>query len=319
MRFVLAAIALVLAPMALAAQQPAIAQTADSNRAFAQWMVRVSAVVERASAANNLLSEFHQSFNPNDSRANQLAAMRQLRQHAEASRPELAAAGQELAAIGAFQHAGADPELVVFSRSMIQDTQAYLRNMDEILDAMIDAIDAFERNDRAAFAAVSPRLVRGASLLLDGQIMMFRGRQRTVPVTESSHHGLGAMVAMYEGMRAIIMPNIANRDAALRAAADSAAGYSVSGRAALALQRASVGDLSADQRRIVNEMFAYEEQFYAANDRVVALLRAAAQEAAAGTSAMDLNTRYTADVAAVELEYQRINAAQVALFSQLTQ
>lgn len=319
MKHFLAAIALVLAPMGVAAVQPAAAQTAESEQAFAQWMLRVTGTIERASAVNDLLAQFQQAYNPNADRNSQVAAVRRLREHATQSRPQLVALGQELEAIGPFQHAGADPELVEFSRTMIADTQTYLRNMDDVLGALIDATIAIERSDQRAFSAVAPRLVRSASLLLEGQIVMFRGRQRVVPASESTYHGLGAMIALYEGMRAIIMPNVANRAQQISAAADSATGWSASGRAALALQRAGLTGLTQEQRNVINQMFALEEEFYVANDRVATLLRAAATDAAAGMDPAQLNSRYTPEMAGIEVEYQRINAAQVALYAQLAQ
>lgn len=318
MRYFLAALALVFTPMGMAVLQPAAAQTVDGERAFAQWMLRVTNVVERASAVNNELSALQQSYNANGSRDAQLASMLVVRAHAVQSRPQLAAFGQELDAIGAFEHPNAPADLVQFSRTMIADTQTYLRNMDEVLATMIDAVNAFERNDRAAFNAVAPRLVRGAALLLEGQIVMFRGRQRTVPQGESAYHSLGAMVSLYEGMSALIMPNVENREARVTAAAQSAETWGVSGRAALAQQRAGLVGYPPNQA-IIDEMFNLEGQFYAANDRVVALLRAAAQEAASGATALQLNRRYTGQIAAIEVEYQRINARQVELYSQLAQ
>lgn len=318
MRYFLAALALVFTPMGMAVLQPAAAQTVDGERAFAQWMLRVTNVVERASAVNNELSALQQSYNANGSRDAQLASMLVVRAHAVQSRPQLAAFGQELDAIGAFEHPNAPADLVQFSRTMIADTQTYLRNMDEVLATMIDAVNAFERNDRAAFNAVAPRLVRGAALLLEGQIVMFRGRQRTVPQSESAYHSLGAMVSLYEGMSALIMPNVENREARVTAAAQSAETWGVSGRAALAQQRAGLVGYPPNQA-IIDEMFNLEGQFYAANDRVVALLRAAAQEAASGATALQLNRRYTGQIAAIEVEYQRINARQVELYSQLAQ
>lgn len=319
MRYFLAALALVFTPMGMAVLQPAAAQTVDGERAFAQWMLRVTDVVERASAVNNELSALQQSYNANGSRDAQLASMLVVRAHAMQSRPQLAAFGQELDAIGAFEHPNAPADLVQFSRTMIADTQTYLRNMDEVLATMIDAVNAFERNDRAAFNAVAPRLVRGAALLLEGQIVMFRGRQRTVPQSESAYHSLGAMVSLYEGMSALIMPNVENREARVTAAAQSAETWGVSGRAALAQQRAGLVGYPPNQQAIIDEMFNLEGQFYAANDRVVALLRAAAQEAASGATALQLNRRYTGQIAAIEVEYQRINARQVELYSQLAQ
>lgn len=318
MRYFLAALALVFTPMGMAVLQPAAAQTEEGERAFAQWMLRVTNVVERASAVNNELSALQQSYNANGSRDAQLASMLVVRAHAVQSRPQLAAFGQELDAIGAFEHPNAPADLVQFSRTMIADTQTYLRNMDEVLATMIDAVNAFERNDRAAFNAVAPRLVRGAALLLEGQIVMFRGRQRTVPQGESAYHSLGAMVSLYEGMSALIMPNVENREARVTAAAQSAETWGVSGRAALAQQRAGLVGYPPNQA-IIDEMFNLEGQFYAANDRVVALLRAAAQEAASGATALQLNRRYTGQIAAIEVEYQRINARQVELYSQLAQ
>jgi hypothetical protein len=148
---------------------------------------------------------------------------------------------------------------------------------------------------------------------------MFRGRQRTVPQDESAYHSLGAMVALYEGMSALIMPNVENRQARVTAAAQSAETWGASGRAALARQRAGLVGFPPNQQTVIDEMFNLEGQFYAANDRVVTLLRAAAQEAAAGASSQQLNSRYTGQIAAIEVEYQRINARQVELYSQLTQ
>jgi hypothetical protein len=319
MKQVLAALAFVLAPMGMAAAQPAAAQTDASERAFAEWVVRVTGVIERASAANDVFTQFYQSYDPNGGRAEQLAAMRAVRDLAGRSRPQLAALGGELNTIGPFQHPDAPAEYAEFSRSMIDDTQIYLRNMDDVLGVMIEAVDAFERDDRAAWNRIGPRLIRSASLLIDGQIVMFRGRQRTIPASESAHHSLGTMVALYEGMSALVMPDVRDRPAALNAAADSAATWGASGRAALTQQRAREMGYAPREQTLVDQMMALEQQFYAANDTAVSLLRAAAQDAASGASGQQLNMRYTPRIAAIESEFQRLNQQQVALYAQLAQ
>jgi hypothetical protein len=183
---------------------------------------------------------------------------------------------------------------------------------------MIALIDAMASNDEAAVQRVAPRLVRSAGYLVEGQIVTLRARQQIIPTTESAYHSMGAMIAMYEGMRAIVMPNVIDRDAALIEAAQSAARWGVSGRAALAESVAQLPEVASREREISAQILTIEEQFYVANDQLIELLEAAATDAATHDQRY-LNLTYMPRVTAIEMRYQELNQQQMTLFAQLTE
>jgi len=303
---------------AYADPSPPAAAEMDAHRAFADWLTRLTGVLDRAGAANEAFNGFFAGYDPNANREVQLQSFRRVREHANGARQLMSQLGSEVDAMAPFSYPGAPSEYDVLSRTILSDTSQYIRNMDGVLDLIVQTVDAIESEDTATLRRLAPQLVRSAGLLVQGQVVMLRARQQIVPSSESSHHSLGAMVAMYEGMYAMIMPNVGNRSEALNAAARSAEGWGRSGRARLALARAEAAAMPARQRDIWLQMCDLEETFFAENDRVVALLQNAARDAAAGVSEGDLNIRYTPQISQVETRYQEINSQQVALFSQLT-
>lgn len=316
----LVALAVAVAPLspAYADPSPVAAAEMDAHRAFADWLTRVTGILERASAANEAFNEFFSNYDPNASREAQLQSIRRVRGHAHTARQLMAQLQSEVGAVQAFSHPGAPSEYTVLSRTMLSDTSQYLTNMDGVLDLIVQAADAIEREDGPALRRLAPQLVRSAGLLIQGQIVMLRARQQIVPSSESSHHSLGTMVAMYEGMYAMIMPGVTNRAEALNNAARSAETWGRSGRARLAQSRREAAAMPQRERDIWLRMCEVEDQYYAENDRIVALLQSASRDAAAGVPEEELNMRYTPQISRVEMRYQELNSQQVALYSELT-
>lgn len=303
---------------AYADPSPSEAAEQDAHRAFADWLTRVTNVLERASAANETFNDFFANYNPQASRAEQLAIIRRVRDHSVTARALMSQLQTEVGAMQPFSHPGGPPEYELLSRSMLSDSAQYLSNMDGVLDLIVQTVDAIERSDAPALRRLAPRLVQSAGLLVQGQVVMLRARQQIVPSSESSHHSLGSMVAMYEGMYAMIMPNIANRSEAISAAARSAEAWGRSGRVRLAESRRQAAQMPERERQILLRMCDIEDQFFAENDRVVALLMSASRDAANGVNENELNVRYTPQISQVETRYQQLNSQQVELFSQLT-
>jgi hypothetical protein len=150
-------------------------------------------------------------------------------------------------------------------------------------------------------------------------MVMIRARQQMIPASDSAHHSLGALHAMYEGMRVLALPNKVDRAGRINDAAQSAARWNRSGRSALAAQIAGAPQLATRERALMLEIFALEGRIYDASDRVVLLLEAASNDAAAGVSSEDLNRRYTPQLAQIEVEIMQISHRQVELYAELTE
>jgi phage host-nuclease inhibitor protein Gam len=87
----------------------------------------------------------------------------------------------------------------------------------------------------------------------------------------------------------------------------------------LAAQIAGAPQLATRERALMLEIFALEGRIYDASDRVVLLLEAASNDAAAGVSSEDLNRRYTPQLAQIEVEIMQISHRQVELYAELTE
>lgn len=321
LKYVLAAVALFAAPIAL----PAAAQTAETGaearaqREFALWLQNISGLLERAGVANDVFLRFSQGGSVNEGREQLLDRLRSLRPEAQSAQIALANIQVELGTVAPFRSPDAPDELELLSETILRDTGVYLRNMDSLLALTNEVIDAFERNDQPALRRIAPRLLQSVSMLIDGQILAVRTRQQMTSADDSSYHTLGAMLAMYEGMRACALPNIANRADALSAAANAAVASGQQGRAALARKAQEFSNIASRETDLLRQMFAVEERAYNVNDRVVALLRSAAQEARAGAGPDVLNTRYVPQLSMLESEFIRLNQEQVVLLGELTE
>ncbi|MBL8538309.1 MAG: hypothetical protein JNM59_12960 [Hyphomonadaceae bacterium] len=289
------------------------------HRDFANWVQRVSSILERAGAANESFGTFFNAVSPNASRREIVASIQALQVTLSGARGVLNTARQELSAIEPFYAADAPAEYNAMGATMVRDANAYVSNMLDMVALMEEATNAVLMNDGAAFNRIAPRLLASATLLIDGQILTLRSRQQLMPREESVHHSIGAMIALYQGMRALALPDSADRPAQLQAAAADAARWGESGRAALAEQRALLDQLDGRQRALLAQMFGLEEASYQINDRVVALLRQAETDSASGVDYSVLHGRYVQNLANLESEYITIGHQQVALFQQFTQ
>jgi hypothetical protein len=320
LRSILVALALLTCAAPHAIAQPVDQEAVEmrAHRAFALWVQRVMDLLERTSVINDVFNQFVEGADPNEDQEAFLVHARPVRDRAREARQALAQMEAELNGIGPFVAEGAPEEYSVIAETILRDSRTYVQNMDGLLAQVIALVDAMERNDRAQVEAIAPRLLQSVGYLVEGQIVMLRARQQLAAPTDSAFHGLGAMIAMYEGMRAIVMPNVRDRAAVLIEASQSAARWGASGRAALARQRADLSQTASREAAIGAQVFDLEEQFYRATDRVIELLESAAQESSR-ISPSALNIRYMPRLSEIELRYQQINQQQIDLFAQLTE
>jgi hypothetical protein len=317
---VLVAVALIATSVApAAAQAPSEAAEMRAHREFAVWIQRISSLMERAGAANDVFNGLSASFNTETDLDVLMSELRPVRDQARAARALLAQLQGELTQIAPYRLEGAPPQYAIFSETLLEDTGVYMRNMDRVMDLTIQLIDAMDARDFAAVEHLAPRLMQTASTLIDGQIFMVRARQQLIPATQSAHHSLGSILALYEGMRAIVVLNVVDRPAAITAAADAATRWSRTGRAVLAQERPEVDMLAPREREIMMRMIAIQERFFVLGDRVSAHLRLASAAAARGMSDEALNVEYSDELAAFEMEFLRLNQEQIALFAELTE
>jgi hypothetical protein len=315
---VLLALALFMTTAAPAVAQPnAEAVEMRASRAFALWSRDLSTMLERANVVIDVFTRFMQGSAPNESRETFLTRAAELRSGAIQGRAVLAQMQRDLDAMQPFAAEGAPESYLVLSEAMLRDTKTYLDNLDTLLGLMVESIDALQHDDQAALQRIMPRLLQGMSYLIEGQIVTVRTRQQMVEPTESAYHSLGTMIALYEGMRAIAMPNVPDRAAAIIEAAQSASRWGISGRAALAQAVAELPEIASRERHIMSQMLALEEQFYLANDRVIEVLEAAAREVAQHGE-VRRGTGYIMELSEIELRYQALTQQEIELFAQLT-
>jgi hypothetical protein len=276
-------------------------------RAFADWVQRSSTALAHASQASDTLGEI--SSVSSDRRAF-LESLPTLRSHIERAHQILVDARGELDALGEFQTPGASADLVELGGRLHRDGYQYIDNMQGLLDAMTEFMDAIQANDARRVQAVTPRLRNSVYVMIDGQRTILRGRQQMFTAEQPVYHSLGAMIAMYDGMIALTEEDDATRRAQLTAAAASAERWGQSDRAAVAALRTQLGTLSASDRAIVNTMLQFEEETCAVNDRVVVFLRNAV--AAPGSQRIDL----IQGLSQMETDYQSISMREVAAMAQ---
>ncbi len=288
------------APQPPAARDPAA-------RAFADWVQRSSAALAHASQASDTLGEI---TSISSDRREFLQSLPTLRAQIARARQILVDASAELDSLGEFQFPGAQADLVELGGRLRRDGYQYIANMQGLLDAMTEFMDAVEANDARRVQAVAPRLHNSVYVMVDGQRTILRGRQQMFTPEQPVYHSLGAMIAMYDGMIAFTEEDDATRRAQLTAAAASAERWGQSDRATLEALRTQLGTLSPSDRAIVNTMLQFEEETCAVNDRVVAYLRNAIAAPASQRIQM------IQGLAQMEADYQAISMREVAAMAQ---
>ncbi|HWA00479.1 MAG TPA: hypothetical protein VG841_09225 [Caulobacterales bacterium] len=300
------------APVAAVAQSSTAGVTAtEADRAFGAWMERYSAILAHASRASDALSRFV-SVAPGASREDILAVFAQIRVASAQGRDVLREARAEAAALPAFQAPDGSTTYDEAARGLRRDLTAYIDNIDRVLDIMIQVADAFANNDTATARRLAPQLQSSAILLVDGQIITLRARQQMAPPNSTTYHGLGAMIELYRGMRALAVDAPEGRANALLTAADAMAATTRAHRAALTLERADLVSRSAEERAFGERFLAVEDRFMALNDRVEAALRLAAEDADPAT----VRARYMPMLIQSETEYQSLTQEQLTMFNE---
>ncbi|MBY0564975.1 MAG: hypothetical protein K2P58_12415 [Hyphomonadaceae bacterium] len=289
------------------------------HRDFADWMQRVSAIVQRADTANQAFAQFNAAFRPDSSQREMAATARELRVVLAGSRATLEATLADLATVEPFRADAEDTDYPALSEAILRDVRRYIDNMLAYVGVMDEAATAIVNNDRRALERLAPSINASASVLIEGQILTLRTRQRLMDEDTAVYHTLGAMIAMYEGMLAIGFP-VTDGAQRLAAAADTAARWGQSGREAILGQRTTLDALRGEQREIAGRIIALEDTAFQVNDRVVGVLRAALADGAASAKPDDaLANSYLTQLAQLESEYIEIGREQVVLFQQLTQ
>lgn len=308
-----ALVALAVALVGVSAPSAAVAQTETvdtSERAFFVWMQPIMRILDRTTAVNDaLVGDWGGATADAEGLRRALAA----RERARGYRVLLAELQAELQTISRFDHPAAPSSYSVLADTLLRDTAAYLRNMDDMLAHLISFVDAIEADDSAAIERIAPRLLQSAVLLLEGQIVTVRARQQLVSVEDTAHHALGAMLVLYEGMRAAISPNVVDRGGVFVDLSQAAARWSASGRQALAAERTRLPELATRERALLEEMLRIEERTFAVNDRVVGYFEAAARSQGNERDMEALVDR----LVVAEADYLRLNQRMMQLLTEL--
>jgi hypothetical protein len=93
----------------------------------------------------------------------------------------------------------------------------------ELLDQYDTVFVAMAKGDSAGLNRALPRMMEGVFALLEQQRLVFRNRQASVPVTNSSHQALGIAVQIYRAMIAVARRGLAAREGDGAGAATAAA------------------------------------------------------------------------------------------------
>lgn len=307
-------------PMALAQTQPASpAPRAESStqvteagaRAYVQFLQRLSDITNSASQSSTVLSTLSNSMT---TRAGIVEHYPELQTAVGQARQILSDANTQLEALPPLPDRGVTSDMLRVSETMRRDTHTYINNMTGLLDAGADFLSAVGANDRPKIVAAYGRLSGAGAVLIDGQRMILRGRQQMLQPEQSDYHILGAMVAMYDGMSAILAADGASRRLQLNLAADSADRWGISGRAALALERQSWPRRYGNQPALATYL-QLNEQAFALNDRISAFLR----DCASHDVTSEERRRQMSQIAELEEDYQSLNRQQVVVLGQLTQ
>lgn len=290
-------------------------QQEEVAAAFLAWLQPITVELERAGRAMAPFLQMEFIGDEKDPEA-ALAAVREVSRHAVAGRAELALARERLAAMAPFAHPNAPPEMLRLAAMILRDSRESAVRMDQLLNDMILFAGAVERGDTAEVERLSPQIERSSTLLIQSQATMLRARQQLVPADTSPYHAMGGMVAMYDGLVALLASDADFDAAAVEAAAVALDASLAAERAAILRERASLRRSDPDYAVAVEVMEA-RAAFADVNERARNELRTAAQAARAGSSTTRSRDAHVVVLAELEYEYQRIARRQLELHARL--
>jgi hypothetical protein len=290
----LIALAFALPMMCVGAAAAQSAERADGVQRSSA-VVRIAALLQAANEANDLfLQALEETERPGD-RAEVRRRIAELRSTAEQAGALVTRVRDEFQVI---EMAAFGAERDEIAAALCAESFVYLDGLGHVIALSLELASALEGESRAQILMVRQRLWLSVGITLDGRIALVHARQQLAPTTETAHHRLGAMAALYEGMRAIVLPTMLNRPEALQSAAQSAAAWGQSGHGALAAQRAALPAQSP-----MREALALEAQALDLNERVATILQNAARDARAGVPSADLYMRYMGELGRIERQY----------------
>ena len=98
------------------------------------------------------------------------------------------------------------------AEQLVADGRAQNDRLLELLNHYDAAIVAMAKGDIAALNRTLPKMMEGAFALIDQQRLLFRGRQATVPATDSTHQALGIAVQIYRTLDVVARQGLAARN-----------------------------------------------------------------------------------------------------------
>ncbi len=253
----LAALLLVAGPAAISAGPAAAEDTvsmADARR-YGEWMSQIMAAdAERQKAFSAIMPQMNAAVARVRDRDSARAAAVELAALIGSARPKFATAQAAIRAMPPLPDP-LDSRMPFPTKQLKADLLATGDRIDGLLDATIGLANAMAADDRAAATRHAKSLREGATLLIDGQLLLVRARRATLPETDSSNHALGLMDTLYNGMKLtmnqLFQPGEWPRARYLELA-DQAKMLSAKGRAALDAEWVEADRLparSADDRR----------------------------------------------------------------------
>jgi hypothetical protein len=315
-RSVLVALTLLLSPTTAWAQ--ATTAPVDASRpteAFTAWMERTMALMSEASNALTPIGESTALLVPGRDRATIVSQARSLRNVSTKTRSALANVRTALETHGPYTGAAPSEDLRQAADAIYSDTRKYITDIDAVLAAVVDLTNAIERNDATAIRRLVPQVKDSARVLLDGQIITVRGRQRLISIEETDYHSLGALGSFYSGMRTIALSEDGSAGESIRVAAAATAEWVRSGRAVLAKKRAGVVEYRAADRALLLQVYDLDEKAFVVIDQMVATLNAAAEELQTAGAGRSIARKYIPEFARLETAYQDIVTEQFNLAS----
>ncbi|MBI3437734.1 MAG: hypothetical protein HY054_03605 [Proteobacteria bacterium] len=284
------------------AQAPAAQTHRNPEADFIAWVQHIQDLLQRAGGGMEALGRAGGAFDNTDPAA-RLAALHDLSTAAVQARATIAAIQPDLDAIQPFTEPGVRPLYYQLGTSLLTNTREVIGKLDDLLADMIDLVRAVDAHDTATVQRLSPRLIQGLVVLVQGQAIMLRARQVTITTSNPSYHTLTAMAAMYDGMAGLIGDG-QNFDPAVTDRAADAIDQAVSQyRASLAPLPASPHPGMSDAQweaalGILNRNIATDQG-------VAQVLRTAAQEGRAGASTIDIRMNHIAELSVFEQQYQQ--------------
>lgn len=170
---------------------------APAPMTYNQWSAQVGALTMEASETTK---GFETWLNLKSDTREELMAF--ARRELPNLRQARAALRQVQAKFSAFPAYNGDPEETRIAASLLKDGRDYTRRMDAAFGAVEDLLVAVVAGDDAAASAALPKLVQVGDVLIEGQIAAARSRQALFARTDGGYFIMGAMVSLYEGMKA---------------------------------------------------------------------------------------------------------------------